>query len=343
MTEPLLSIRNLSVQFFTYQGVVRALEGIDLTIRRGEILGLVGETGCGKSVLARSILRLVPDPPGRITQGEICFKGEDILRVNGKRLREIRGNEISMIFQEPMSSLNPVFTIGNQMAEVIILHQRVKRDRARAICLEMLSQVKMPDPDRVLSKYPHELSGGMKQRAMIAMELSCRPALLIADEPTTALDVTVQGQVLTILDDLVRRIGASVLFISHDLGVVAQLCDRVSVMYAGRMVETAPVEALFARPRHPYTMGLLQAIPSMHEERDSLMTIPGVVPRLIDPPPGCRFAPRCGKRFEPCDRVVPPLSEVEPGHAVACHLYPGSPEDTTRSSAGTGENDRCRP
>jgi peptide/nickel transport system ATP-binding protein len=292
MAEPLLSIRNLSVQFFTYQGVVRALEGIDLMIQRGEILGLVGETGCGKSVLARSILRLVPDPPGKITQGEIRFKGEDILRVNGKRLREIRGNEISMIFQEPMSSLNPVFTIGNQMAEVVILHQRVKRDRARAICLEMLSQVKMPDPDRVLSKYPHELSGGMKQRAMIAMELSCRPALLIADEPTTALDVTVQGQVLTILDDLVRRIGASVLFISHDLGVIAQLCDRVSVMYAGRVVETAPVEALFARPRHPYTVGLLQAIPSMHEERDSLMTIPGVVPRLIDPPPGCRFAPR---------------------------------------------------
>ena len=339
MAEPLLSIRNLSVQFFTYQGVVRALEGIDLTIQRGEILGLVGETGCGKSVLARSILRLVPDPPGKITQGEIRFKGEDILRVNGKRLREIRGNEISMIFQEPMSSLNPVFTIGNQMAEVVILHQRVKRDRARAICLEMLSQVKMPDPDRVLSKYPHELSGGMKQRAMIAMELSCRPALLIADEPTTALDVTVQGQVLTILDDLVRRIGASVLFISHDLGVIAQLCDRVSVMYAGRVVETAPVEALFARPRHPYTVGLLQAIPSMHEERDSLMTIPGVVPRLIDPPPGCRFAPRCGKRFEPCDRVVPPLSEVEPGHAVACHLYPGAPEDATRRSARTAEND----
>jgi len=338
MADPLLSIRNLSVQFFTYQGVVRALEGIDLTIQRGEILGLVGETGCGKSVLARSILRLIPDPPGRITHGEIHFKREDILRVNRKRLREIRGNEISMIFQEPMSSLNPVFTIGNQMAEVIILHQRVKRDRARSICLEMLAQVKMPDPERVLSKYPHELSGGMKQRAMIAMELSCRPALLIADEPTTALDVTVQGQVLTILDDLVRRLGTSVLFISHDLGVIAQLCDRVSVMYAGQMVETAPVEALFARPRHPYTVGLLQAIPSMHEDRDSLMVIPGVVPRLIDPPPGCRFAPRCGKRFDPCDRLAPPLSEVEPGHAVACHLYPSAPENVTRRSAGTSEN-----
>jgi oligopeptide/dipeptide ABC transporter ATP-binding protein len=200
----------------------------------------------------------------------------------------------------------------------------VTRDRARAICLEMLSQVKMPDPDRVLSKYPHELSGGMKQRVMIAMELSCRPALLIADEPTTALDVTVQGQVLTILDDLVRRIGASVLFISHDLGVIAQLCDRVSVMYAGQMVETAPVEALFARPRHPYTVGLLEAIPSMHEERDSLMVIPGIVPRLIDPPRGCRFAPRCARRFDPCDQIVPLLRQVEPGHAVACHLYPDS-------------------
>ncbi|HSC71193.1 MAG TPA: ABC transporter ATP-binding protein, partial [Candidatus Methylomirabilis sp.] len=198
--------------------------------------------------------------------------------------------------------------------------------RARAICIEMLSQVNMPDPERVLSKYPHELSGGMKQRVMIAMELSCRPALLIADEPTTALDVTVQGQVLTILDDLVRRIGASVLFISHDLGVIAQLCDRVSVMYAGQMVEMAPVGQLFAAPRHPYTVGLLQAIPSIDEEKDPLMVIPGIVPRLIDPPGGCRFHPRCPQRFDPCDRVVPKLVEVDPGHSVACHLYPGPPE-----------------
>ena len=323
MADPLLSIRNLSVQFFTYQGVVRALEGVDLTIRGGEVLGLVGETGCGKSVMARSILRLLPDPPGKITHGEIRFRGEDILQVNRRRLREIRGNEISMIFQEPMSSLNPVFTVGNQMEEVVILHQRVNRGRARAICIEMLSQVNMPDPERVLSKYPHELSGGMKQRVMIAMELSCRPALLIADEPTTALDVTVQGQVLTILDDLVRRIGASVLFISHDLGVIAQLCDRVSVMYAGQIVETAPVGQLFATPRHPYTVGLLQAIPSIDEERDPLMVIPGIVPRLIDPPAGCRFHPRCPQRFDPCDRLVPKLVEVGPGHSVACHLYPG--------------------
>jgi oligopeptide/dipeptide ABC transporter ATP-binding protein len=326
MADPLLSIKNLSVQFFTYQGVVRALEEVDLTIQKGEVLGLVGETGCGKSVMARSVLRLIPDPPGKITQGEILFKGEDILKVNRKRLREIRGNEISMIFQEPMSSLNPVFTVGDQMEEVITLHQEVDRGRAKEICIEMLQQVKMPDPERVLSKYPHELSGGMRQRVMIAMELSCRPDLLIADEPTTALDVTVQGQVLTILDDLVRRIGVSVLFISHDLGVIAQLCDRVSVMYAGQMVETALVGELFADPRHPYTHGLLQAIPSIDEERDPLMVIPGIVPRLIEPPEGCRFYPRCTKRFNPCDKIVPKLVQVNPGHHVACHLYPRESE-----------------
>ena len=321
MAEPLLSIKNLSVQFFTYQGVVRALDEVDLTIQRGEVLGLVGETGCGKSVMARSILRLIPDPPGKITRGEILFKGEDILKMNRKRLRVIRGNEISMIFQEPMSSLNPVFTIGNQMQEVIILHQEVDRSSAKEICIEMLQQVKMPDPERTLAKYPHELSGGMRQRAMIAMELSCRPDLLIADEPTTALDVTVQGQVLTILDDLVRSNGVSVLFISHDLGVIAQLCDRVSVMYAGQMVETALVGELFTAPRHPYTHGLLQAIPSIDEERDTLMVIPGMVPRLIEPPEGCRFYPRCTKRFDPCDKIVPKLVEVASGHQVACHLY----------------------
>ena len=321
MAEPLLAVRDLSIQFFTYQGVVRALENVNLTIQPGEIMGLVGETGCGKSVMARSVLRLIPDPPGKITGGEILFKGEDILQAHRRRLREIRGNRISMVFQEPMSSLNPVFTVGNQMEEVVILHQKVGQSRAQEICIQMLQQVKMPDPERVLGKYPHELSGGMRQRVMIAMELSCRPDLLIADEPTTALDVTVQGQVLTILDDLVRRIGVSVLFISHDLGVIAQLCDRVSVMYAGKIVETASVRNLFAAPYHPYTEGLLQAIPSVDTDRDSLMVIPGVVPRLINPPGGCRFHPRCTKRFDPCDKMVPRLFEVGPGHEVACHLY----------------------
>jgi len=321
MAEPLLAVRDLSIQFFTYQGVVRALENVNLTIQSGEMMGLVGETGCGKSVMARSVLRLIPDPPGKITGGEILFKGEDILKAHRRRLREIRGNRISMVFQEPMSSLNPVFTVGNQMEEVVILHQKVDRSRAKEICIQMLQQVKMPDPERVLGKYPHELSGGMRQRVMIAMELSCRPDLLIADEPTTALDVTVQGQVLTILDDLVRRIGVSVLFISHDLGVIAQLCDRVSVMYAGKIVETASVKNLFAAPYHPYTEGLLQAIPSVDKDRDSLLVIPGVVPRLINPPGGCRFHPRCTKRFDPCDNIVPELFEVGPGHEVACHLY----------------------
>jgi ABC-type dipeptide/oligopeptide/nickel transport system ATPase component len=286
MAAPLLEIKRLSVQFFTHQGVVRALEEVDLTIESGEILGLVGETGCGKSVMARTILRLIPQPPGKISSGEILFDAEDILTLHPRRLREIRGNKISMIFQEPMSSLNPVFTVGNQMGEVITLHQKVDRKRAREISVEMLQQVHMPDPEKVLSRYPHELSGGMRQRVMIAMELSCRPDLLIADEPTTALDVTVQAQVLTILVDLVKRLGTSVLFISHDLGVIAQLCDRVSVMYAGTIVETAPVAELFAEPLHPYTQGLLQAIPSPDEERELLQVIPGVVPRLVDPPGG---------------------------------------------------------
>ena len=322
MTEPLLEIKALSVQFFTYQGIVRALEEVNLTIGRGEIMGLVGETGCGKSVMARSILRLIPEPPGKISHGEIRFKGEDILKLRPRRLREIRGNDISMIFQEPMSSLNPVFRVGNQIEEVIMLHQQVDRQRARETAVQMLEQVNMPDPEQTLRKYPHELSGGMRQRVMIAMELSCRPDLLIADEPTTALDVTVQGQVLTILDDLVRRLGISVLFISHDLGVIAQLCDRVSVMYAGKIVETAPVASLFAQPAHPYTRGLLQAIPSLEEDRDPLRVIPGIVPRLVDPPHGCRFHPRCADRFEPCDRLVPRPVEVGASHHVACHLYP---------------------
>jgi oligopeptide/dipeptide ABC transporter ATP-binding protein len=321
MSETLLEIRNLSVQFNTYQGVVRALEEVDLTLQQSEILGLVGESGCGKSVMARSILRLNPEPPARVSPGEIRFKREDLLKLPPSRLREIRGRDISMIFQEPMSSLNPVYTIGNQMQEVIMLHQEVSRASAREIAADMLRQVSMPDPERCLAKYPHELSGGMRQRVMIAMELSCKPSLLIADEPTTALDVTVQGQVLTILANLVRRMGTSVLFISHDLGVIAQLCDRVSVMYAGRIVETAPVEQLFANPLHPYTRGLLRAVPSVEEDQEALQVIPGNVPRLINPPSGCRFHPRCASRFGACDRVVPALAEVEANHKVACHLY----------------------
>ena len=328
MPEILLDIRKLSVQFFTYQGIVRALEDITIYIERGEILGLVGETGCGKSVLARSVLRLIADPPGKISGGEIFFKGQDILKLRREQLRQIRGNEISMIFQEPMSSLNPVFTIGNQMREVVMLHQRIDRQRAQKICIEMLEKVKMPDPEQVLSKYPHELSGGMRQRAMIAMELSCRPDLLIADEPTTALDVTVQAQVLTILEDLTRKSDVSVLFISHDLGVIAQLCDRIAVMYAGYIVEIASVWDIFSNPKHPYTQGLLQSIPRLDEETESLMAIAGVVPGLIEPPGGCRFHPRCSRKFSHCDREVPRLQELEMNHFVACHLYDNRGEKT---------------
>jgi oligopeptide/dipeptide ABC transporter ATP-binding protein len=326
MAETLLDIKELSVRFFTYQGVVRALEKVDLAISKGEILGLVGETGCGKSVLARSVLRLIADPPGKIWNGEIFFKGEDLLTASNRRLRHVRGNEISMIFQEPMSSLNPVFRVGNQMQEVVMLHQHVERVEAQEICIDMLQQVKMPDPEGVLSKYPHELSGGMRQRVMIAMELSCRPDLLIADEPTTALDVTVQAQVLTILEELTRQRDVSVLFISHDLGVIAQLCDRVAVMYAGRIVEVAPVRNLFSGPRHPYTRGLLKAIPRLDDERDTLSVIPGVVPGLIRPPQGCRFHPRCEAVMNTCHRLLPRLVEVGSGHQVACHLYNDSSE-----------------
>jgi oligopeptide/dipeptide ABC transporter ATP-binding protein len=324
----LLSIENLSVVFTNYQGTSSVLNHVSLTVDRGEILGLVGESGCGKSVTARSILRLIPDPPGRITGDAIRFAGEDLLTVSKKRMGRIRGREISMIFQEPMNSLNPVFSVGNQMREVVRRHRGLGRREADALCIGMLQQVQMPDPAEVMKKYPHELSGGMRQRVMIAMELVCDPQLLIADEPTTALDVTVQGQVLAILTDLSRQRNIAVLLITHDMGVVAQVCDRVAVMYAGQVVELAAVEELFANPLHPYTQGLIAAIPDMDPpEGESpegngtrlLYSIPGTVPTLIAPPPGCRFHPRCQADGPACDRDVPELCWVTPGHAVACH------------------------
>jgi oligopeptide/dipeptide ABC transporter ATP-binding protein len=324
----LLSIENLSVEFSNYQGTSHVLNHVSLSVTRGEILGLVGESGCGKSVTARCILRLIPEPPGKITSGSIRFGGEDLLTVSRKRMGRVRGREISMIFQEPMSSLNPVFTVGNQMREVVRRHRGLGRRDADALCIAMLHQVQMPDPAVVLKKYPHELSGGMRQRVMIAMELACDPQLLIADEPTTALDVTVQGQVLAILTGLSRQRSISVLLITHDMGVVAQVCDRVAVMYAGQVVELAAVEELFAHPLHPYTQGLIAAIPDVDPPEDEgpegsgirpLYSIPGTVPTLIDPPPGCRFHPRCTDGGPACARDVPGLCWVTREHAVACH------------------------
>ena len=327
--KPLLSIRDLSVRFATHQGLARVLEKVCLDIKSGEILGLVGETGCGKSVLARSVLRIIPSPPGEIASGTIFYQEEDLLQISDKRMRQVRGNRISMIFQEPMSSMNPVFSVGNQMREVIRLHQRVSSREANRIALDMLRQVQMPDPAAVLGKFPHELSGGMRQRVMIAMELSCGPDLLLADEPSTALDVTVQGQVLAILQRLAWEKGVSVLFITHDMGVVAQICDRVAVMYAGQMVEVAEVRELFSSPAHPYTRGLISAIPGTGggNGTEHLYSIPGVVPGLIDPPGGCRYHPRCEKMKAICAEQTPAMVELHADHAVACHFCSPSSEE----------------
>jgi peptide/nickel transport system ATP-binding protein len=324
MTNPeqtLLAINNLSLAFDTYQGRAWVLDKVSLSVRPGEVLGLVGETGCGKSVCAKTILRLLPEPPARILNGSIFFHGEDLLKISPKRLRRIRGRSISMIFQEPMSSLNPVFTVGNQMIEVVRLHQGVKAPAARDICLDMLAQVGLPDPGDALAKFPHELSGGMRQRVMIAMELACCPELLLADEPTTALDVTVQGQVLDILADLTARKNVAVIFITHDMGVVARLCRRVAVMYAGQLVETAPVKALFARPGHPYTRGLIEAVTALEEDVEELPHIPGAVPNLISPPTGCRFHPRCAWRLPVCEQTFPGPTQAGADHTVYCHWF----------------------
>jgi len=329
---PLLSIRDLSVTFQSYGPPALVVEHLNLTVRQGEILGLVGESGCGKSVLARSILRLLPMPPARLT-GEVFF-GENLLTASPRRLRAVRGGEISMIFQEPMTSLNPVFTVARQMTEVVRLHTGASRTRAGNICRDLLAAVKLPDPETVLGKYPHQLSGGQRQRVMIAMALSCGPKLLIADEPTTALDVTVQSQVLALLNDLTRARGVSTLFITHDLGVVAQLCDRVAVMYSGHLVELAPVESLFARPAHPYTRGLLAAIPSIFSPQAHLPAIPGQVPNPADPPPGCRFHPRCGHRLKQCAREAPALTSYGE-HWAACH-NPDRPAKGARAGGHDG-------
>jgi oligopeptide/dipeptide ABC transporter ATP-binding protein len=321
--ETLLRIENLVTHFFSAGKVVKALDGISFEIHAGEVFGLVGETGCGKSVTALSVLRLIPFPPGRVVGGSIRFKDTDLLALPSDQMRSFRGKEISMIFQEPMTSLNPVFRVGDQMSEVIRMHQGLGRSAALEAAIGMLERVRIPDARKVARQYPHQLSGGMRQRVMIAMELSCRPALLIADEPTTALDVTIQAQILRLLSEMRREMGTSILLITHDLGVVAQMCDRVAVMYAGSIVEQASVADIFQDPRHPYTQGLWGAIPLIDDEKASLAVIPGTVPDLSRLPEGCKFHPRCGRRFEPCDRMRPEMAEVAPGHFTACHLFPG--------------------
>ena len=320
MTEDLVVAKELKTQFFTYGGVVEALDGVNFTIKRGEVFGLVGESGCGKSVTALSILQLVP-PPGRVISGEVYFDGEDLLQKSEKEMQDIRGSRISIIFQDPTSSLNPLFKIGLQVGEPLIYHSKMKEDEALVEALKVLTDTGIGDPEEKARNYPHELSGGMRQRAMIAMALVCRPDLLIADEPTTNLDVTIERQIINLMHILQKEYGTSILLITHNLGVVAEMADRVGIMYAGNIVELADVHTLFHKPLHPYTVKLQKAIPSATSAGKELEEIPGAVPRLINPPTGCRFHPRCDSAMDVCSEVKPKEIEVEPGHMVACHLY----------------------
>jgi oligopeptide/dipeptide ABC transporter ATP-binding protein len=321
----LLEIRGLCVDFFTEHGVAHAVQDVSFSIKQGRTFALVGESGCGKSVTALSIMRLVPSPPGTIVAGEIVFGNRNLLELGEKRIRAIRGNKIAMIFQEPMTSLNPVYTVGEQIVEAIELHQRKSTSQAWADAVEMLQKVGIADPQQRVHEYPHQMSGGMRQRVMIAMAISCRPTLLIADEPTTALDVTIQSQILDLLDELQGQSGMSILLITHNLGVVAERADDVAVMYASRIVESSNSQELFSEPLHPYTRGLLKSLPRLGYSEKRLLTIPGAVPESLHFPPGCKFHPRCpiGNADKRCQSVEPQLREVRPGRCVACWYAPG--------------------
>jgi len=319
---PLLEVQDLATHFFSDEGVARAVDGVSFTLYEGETLGVVGESGCGKSVTALSVMRLIPDPPGRIVGGRILFQGDDLARASQEDMRRVRGNEISMIFQEPMTALNPVYTVGDQIQEAIVLHQGLAAGAARERSLSMLEKVGIPGPGARIDEYPHQLSGGMRQRVMIAMAMSCDPRLLIADEPSTALDVTIQAQILDLIRQLQAEEGMSVMLITHDLGVIAETAHHVAVMYAGKVVEYAHVERLFGRPRHPYTIGLFRSLPDLAAPGERLSTIPGIVPSAFHFPSGCRFRTRCAIATDRCAREEPPLEPWEGGdggHTVACH------------------------
>lgn len=321
--EELLKIKNLKTYFYTDEGVVKAVDDVSLKIDKGQTLCVVGESGCGKSITAMSILRLIPNPPGKIEDGEIIFEGKDLLKLSEEEIRNIRGNKISMIFQEPMTSLNPVYTIGSQITETIMLHQNLDKKIAVEKAVEALRIVGIPRAEEIINAYPHELSGGMRQRAMIAMAMVCNPNLLIADEPTTALDVTIQAQILDLMRKLKEETKTSIMLITHDLGVVAEMADYVSVMYSGKVVEEADVLELFKNPLHPYTIGLLESKPQIHIDKDKLYSIPGQVPSPFELPDGCYFYPRCERAMDKCKACRPELKEVKKGHFVSCHLYGG--------------------
>jgi oligopeptide/dipeptide ABC transporter ATP-binding protein len=326
--KPLLEVKGLKTYFYTEDGVVRAVDGVNFEVFPGEVLGIVGESGCGKSVTSLSIMRLI-SKPGRVDAGEILLDGENLLNMPEEEMIKVRGNRISMIFQQPQTALNPVFKVGDQLAEVLNVHQDMGKEAGWKRAVALLKMVGVPDPERRVEAYPHELSGGMAQRVMIAMALACVPELLIADEPTTALDVTIQAQILDLMREMRQEMGTSIILITHDLGVVAEMAERVAVMYAGEIVEQTDVNSLFDEPLHPYTQGLIGSIPVLGEIKDKLDVIPGTVPNLVNLPPGCRFAPRCQSRIKYaltiCTEVKPELEEVKPGHFVRCWLYESAP------------------
>ena len=320
--ELLLQVKDLRTHFYTEAGIVKAVDGVDLEIQKGETLGVVGESGSGKSITAMSIMRLIPVPPGKIVSGEVIFNGKDLIKASEAEMMKIRGNEIAMIFQDPMTSLNPVLTVGEQIMEAIVLHQKVSRSEAKKKAIKMLKKVGIPEAESRVNNYPHQFSGGMRQRVMIAMALSCNPKLLIADEPTTALDVTIQAQILDLMNNLKKDFGTAIMLITHDLGVVAELCQKVLVMYAGNTVEYTDAGALFAAPKHPYTWGLLGSLPKLDEsEKQRLEPIEGQPPDLRHLPKGCNFSPRCKHKKPICEQQKPILHEVETGHFVSCFLY----------------------